>query len=293
MHSFSLVPLILAASVGIRPPSGNASAPTWEKVFDGDTDKWVGAIAATGRDEIFIGGSWGISRVTKAGATVESTHGHGALGFFVESPSSVYAIGEGELILHFDGKKWGEEHVGLLPPRNQRRPFSEHMLYRMHHTDGPNGNLVAFGVALVLIRQPDGTWSVPPQSEKDKLLEKCAIGPNLPDGPSDCGGRAWHWLGQDRAFLSCDDRRAFLVEEGRVTSKGKFPRQCGSTVGALAYATGEVYATCGATLWKTDGGTWRRLEAPNPRSRELSSVAFADHCVFVAGGRAAWRSCER
>jgi hypothetical protein len=78
-----------------------------------------------------------------------------------------------------------------------------------------------------------------------------------------------------------------------VAPKGNFPRQCGSTVGALAYARGEVYATCGTTLWKTDGVTWRRIEAPKERSRKLSSVAFADGCVFLAGDRTVWRSCER
>lgn len=292
MHSFSLV-LLLAATVGNSPPARKASPPIWEKVFDGGSDQWVGAIAATGRDVIFVGGSWGISTVTKAGATIEPTHGRGVLGFFVESSSSVYAVGEGELIWHFDGKKWSDEHVGPLPPRNQRRPFSEHMLYRMRHSDDPNGKPVAFGLVLVLMKQPDGTWAAPPQGDKDKLLEIGAIGPKLPDGPSKCGGRAWHWLGQDQAFFSCDDRRAFLVEEGRVTPKGTLPRQCGSTVGALAYATGEVYVTCGTTLWKTDGEAWRRIEAPNPGSRELSSVALADHCVFVSGGRTVWRSCER
>lgn len=292
MHSLSLAPLILAASVGISPPAGKASAPTWEKVFDGGSDMWADAIAATGRDALFVGGTWGISTVTREGATVQSTHGHGVLGFFVESASSVYAMGEGELIWHFDGKKWSEEHVGFLPPRNQRRPFSEHMLSQMDHTDGPNGRPVAFGLVLVLMKQPNGTWAAPPESEAERLREMGGTGPKLTDGPSNCGGRSWHWFGQHRAFFSCDDRRAFLVDEGRVTPKGKFPRQCGSTVGALTYATGEVYATCDTALWKTDGETWRRIEAPNPRWREFSSVVFADHCVFVAGGRSVWRSCN-
>ena len=293
MHGLSLLPLILATSVGATSPSGGATtAPIWEKVFQGDSDKRAGTMVAIGRDAIFVGGSWGIATVTKAGVTVDSTHGHGVLGFFVETPSSVYALGEGELIWHFDGKKWREEHVGPLPPVNQRRPFSEHMLYRMH-TSGSDRRLVAFGLVLVLVKEPNGTWGAAPQTEGDSLRARAAIGPKLPEEPSNCAGRAWHWFGQDRAFFSCDDRRAFIVEEGRVTPKGKFPRQCGSTVGALAYAAGEVYATCGTTLWKTDRETWRRIDAPRPMSRELSSVAFADHCVFVAGGGTVWRSCDR
>lgn len=290
MRTFSLVSLILTASVGVSPHSGNASAPTWERVFDGKENEWPSAIAATGQDAVFVGGAWGISTVTSAGTTIDSTHGHGVLGLFVESSSSVYAVGEGELISHFDGKKWSEEHVGFLPPRNQRRLFSEHMLYRMHFDNGSD-EAIAFGVVLVLVKQPNGTWAAPPQTERDKLLETGAVGPELPNGPSHCDGRAWHWFGRDRAFFSCDDHRAFIVERGRVTPKGKVPRQCGSTVGALAYATGEVYATCGTTLWKTYGGTWRRIEAPNVRAKQFSSIAFADDCIFIAGGRTVWRSC--
>jgi hypothetical protein len=291
MHGLSLSLLILAASArGGVTPGRSAASSSWEKVFDGDRDKWAGAIAATGRDMLVVGGAWGTASVTKTGATVESTHGHGVLGFFVESPSSVYALGEGELIWHFDGKTWSEEHVGPLPPRNQRRPFSDHMLYRMHDKDG---QLVAFGLELVLVKQPNGTWVPPPQSEREQLRELGAFGPKLPDGPSNCGGRYWHWFGRNRAFFTCDDHRAFVLDEGTVTPKGRLPRQCGSTMGALAYATGEVFATCGPTLWKTEGGAWRRVDSPYRGSRELSSVAFADHCVFVAGGRTVWRSCER
>lgn len=291
MHGLSLFLVILAGSAGSGSPAGSSAASSaWERVFDGHPDKWAGAIAATSRDILFVGGAWGTSTVTKAGATIESTHGHGVLGFFVESYSSVYALGEGELIWHFDGNKWTEEHVGPLPPRNQRRSFSEHMLYRMQYKDG---QLVAFGLVLVLVKQPNGRWAAPPEGEKAKLLELGAVGPKLAKGPPNCGGRYWHWFGQNRAFFTCDDRRAFIVDEGTLTPKGKFPRQCGSTMGALAYATGEVYATCGTTLWKTDGGMWRRIDAPKQRSREFSSVALADHCVFLACDQTVWRSCER
>lgn len=293
MHGLSLLPLIVAASVGTSSQPGDAAtAPVWEKVFDGGSDRRPGTMVATGRDEIFVGGTWGISTVTKAGASVDSTHGHGVLGFFVEAPSSVFALGEGELIWHFDGKTWREEHVGPLPPRSQRRPFSEHMLYRMYESR-PERQLVAFGLVLVLEKRPNGTWTAPPESEGEALRELGAIGPKLPAGPSNCGGRAWHWFGHDRAFFNCDDRRAFIVEEGRVTPKGRLPRPCGGTAGALAYAAGEVYATCGTTLWKTEGEAWRRLGAPKSRSREWFSVAFADHCVFVADDRTVWRSCDQ
>jgi hypothetical protein len=117
------------------------------------------------------------------------------------------------------------------------------------------------------------------------------VGPRLPNGPANCRGRGWHWLGRNRGFFTCDDRRAFVYDSGTVTPKGRFPRQCGSTISWLASAGSEVYATCGTSLWKTDAQTWRPIDAPKQRMREFSSIAFADGCLFVAANRTVWRRC--
>jgi hypothetical protein len=278
----------------IAASGGPVSSPSWDKLFDATPYGWVSAVEAVGRDSWIAGGAWGVATSSKGSTHVESTHGHGVLGLFVESPLSAYAFGEGELIWHFDGKTWTEEHVGPLPPRRQRRPFAEHMLYLSHHDEpAPNGPLVALGLSLVLVKQPDGTWAPPPDADKDRLLEAGQTGPKF-SGPAKCDVAGWRWFGRNRGAFYCHDRRMFILDKGKLAPKGQLPNRCDHTLNALAEAKGELYASCDSlTLWKTEGEAWHRIAAPKEKGlRELPAISVADGCLFVGGSKAVWRTCD-
>jgi hypothetical protein len=290
MHAF-LLPLLTTIAVS----GSSTTSPSWEKVFDGTLYGWVSTIAAIGRDNWIAGGPWGLATVTKAGINVESTHAHGVLGLFVESPVSVYAFGEGELIWHFDGKQWTEEHVGPLPPKGQRRPFAEHMLYLSYFPDtAPNTPIAAFGLSLVLLKQADGTWAPPPNTDKARLLEAGQLGPRI-SLPAKCDPAGWHWFGRKRGALYCHDRRTFIQDAGKLTPKGKLPTPCYDAVNSLVEANGELFASCRSlSLWKTEGERWARIDAPNEKGlSELPSISAAGGCLFVGGNKAVWRRCDR
>src|SRR3954453_6757415 len=192
MHAPMWLLLTTLAAGGNSPAS-----PTWENVFDGGADKQVSAIKAIGRDTWFVaGGRWGVATATRTGITVDPTHDHGVIGLFVESATSVYALGEGELIWHFDGKKWAVEHLAPMPPKG-RRPFSEHMLYLAYQDSAPDAPLVALGLMLALVKQPDGTWAPPPKTEQEKLLKVGQLGPQI-SLPPKCDSAGWHWFGRSR-----------------------------------------------------------------------------------------------
>ena len=275
--------------------SGTSATPlAWDKVFDGSSLGWVSTVEAIGRNTWIAGGAWGLATTVDARTSVESTRGHGVLGLFVESPISVYAFGEGELIWHFDGVKWSEEHAGPLPPRGQRRPFSQHMLYLSYFPGAaPNGPLVAFGLSLVLVKQPDRTWAPPPEFDRQRLLHVGQQGPAI-SLPSKCASAGWHWFGRDRGAISCHARRVFIVDTGKLTPKGKMPNECHDTINSLVESGGELYASCRTlTLWKTDGEQWRRIDAPKEQGlKEIPSLSVADGCLFAGGNKSVWRSCD-
>jgi hypothetical protein len=247
-----------------------------------------------GRDSWIAGGPWGLATATKAGTKVESTQGRGVLGIFVESANSAYAFGEGELIWHFDGNKWTEEHVGPLPPSAKRGPFAEHMLYLSYYKDNePSGPLVAFGLSLVLVKQRDGTWVPPPDADRKKLLETGQLGPQISRSMK-CDPAGWHWFGRSRGALYCHDRRVFIFDAGTLTAKGKLPNQCYDALHSLIEAQGQLYASCRSlTLWRTQGDEWHRIDPPKEKGlKEISSLSAADGCLFVGGNKAVWRSCD-
>jgi hypothetical protein len=287
MHTLTWLLWMTTVAAG----ASSSASPPWEKVFDGGADKWVSAIKATGRDTwVAAGGRWGLVTSTKDGTTVEPTDAHGVLGIFVESPTSVFAFGEGELIKHFDGKKWTVEHVAPMPPKG-RGPFSEHMLYLAYQDSAPNAPLVALGLELVLVRQPDRTWAQPPKAEKEKLLKLGSLGPQLAL-PSKCAAAGWHWFGRNRGAFYCHDRRMFVWAAGTLVPKGKMPSKCYDSLDSLAEMDGELFASCNSTtLWKTEGEEWRRIEAPKEKGLKNAFVAWAGGCLFVGGDRAVWRSC--
>jgi hypothetical protein len=287
----SAFPWFLLATVAANGSSPSRQA--WEKVFSATSYGAVSSVKATERDRWIAGGPWGVVTSTTTGARVESTHGHGVLGLFVESRESVYAFGEGELIWHFDGKKWTEEHSGAVPPRGQRRPFAEHMLYLSYYSGVlPNDPLVAFGLSLALVKQPDGEWAALPSPEREKVLERGQLGPrNL--RPVKCDPAGWNWLGRNRGALSCHDRRVFVFEGEQPIPKGQLPGSCDRGLHSLVEAKGELYAACeGPTLWRTEGQTWTRIDPPKEKGlKEIAAISVADGCLFVAGSKAVWRRC--
>jgi hypothetical protein len=285
----ALACLVWMTTVTTAPNS--SASPAWERVYDAGPDNWVSVIKAIGRDTwIAAGGRWGLVTVTKEGATIEPTNGHGVLGIFVESPTSVYAFGEGELIKHYDGKKWVEEHVGPMPPKG-RGPFSEHMLYLAYRDSAPGAPLVALGLELVMVKQPDGSWARPARAEAERLLKVGSVGPQLALPPK-CAIAGWHWFGRNRGAFYCHDRRMFVWDGGALIPRGKMPSKCYDTLDTLAEMNGELFASCSsATLWKTAGEEWRPIEVPKEKRLKNAFIAAAAGCLFVGGDRGVWRSC--
>jgi len=283
-----LLLLALSSGAGSSTPS-SVAGPTWEKVFDGTAaDGWVSSVHAAGRDTWFAGGKWGVVWAGKGGLQRHETGGRGVLGLFAETADSVFALGQDELILHFDGKTWTEEHRGPKPRRSGRGADLLHSAYRDATPEAP---LVAFGPWLVLVRQQDGRWTLPPEKERKRLSLRGDLGPEIKRPPK-CDAAGWRWIGKNKGAFFCHDRRVFIFDSGAVTAKGVMPRQCETTIDSLVFARGEIYTSCASgTLWKTDGPNWQRVTPPKG-VKEIPSLSVTDDCIFVAGGRAVWRSCE-
>ena len=277
---------VVASAPVTKPGSGSG----WEKVFSAPgADGWISSVWATGRDDWFAGGGWGVVRGSKVGLEREGTPGRAVLGFVVEGPGSVFALGQDELILHFDGERWTEEHHGPDPKRSGRGADLLHSGFRDGTPDAP---LVAFGPWLVLVRQNEGRWTLPPEPERNRLSLLGELGPEI-KRPAKCDAAGWRWIGKNKGAFFCHDRRAFIFDSGVVTPKGTMPRQCQTTIDSLVFARGEIYASCAhGTLWRTDGMTWRPVAAPKGL-KEIPSVSVTDDCIFVAGGHSVWRSCVR
>jgi hypothetical protein len=282
-YFFSLLLAVPSSAAAPAPPS-------WEKVFEGTTsDRFVTALHATGRDDWFMGGGWGVARVSKSLVVRENTRGRAVLGLFYDGPNSVFALGTDELVLHYDGKSWTQEHLGPAPKRPGRGADLLHSAFYVDaSSDAP---LAAFGPWLVLVRQTNGAWTLPPEPERERLSNRGELGPEIKRPPK-CDAAGWDWIGKDNGVFFCHDRRAFLFEAGTITPKGTIPRQCYRSFDSLTYANGDIYASCSeGTLWKTEGQLWRSI-APPKRLKEIPAVSVADGCVFVASGRSVWRSCD-
>ncbi len=264
------------------------SVPRWEKIYEArGTKEWLSSVWAEDRDNWFVAGDWGATSVTKTGTVRTETAGPNVLGLLGESANSVFGVGTAELILHFNGKSWVQEHIGSSTKGPLR---GDHLLYSaFYFPDATESRLVAFGPRLALQRQRDATWTRPPRPEMARLSLLAEIGP--PDRPARCDRDWWFWLGKNRAWFSCKDRRTFTYERGKTIPKGLKPVSC-ARVTRVAVEKGEVYAICAErTIWKTDGQTWGVLEPPSGSDREYRSISVAGGCVFLAGRRTVWRSC--
>lgn len=289
MHPLCLLLTAVAATGNSGP-----LRPSWEKLYDAGDGATVGPVHAMARDD------WSLARgraglvTSRAGALhVEDTHDHGVLGFFADAPGSLYALGEGELIWHFDGTVWTEQHIAPRPPPG-RHPFAAHMLYvgfvaPTQVAAGP----VAVGLELALVRQADGGWVAPAPDERARLGRLGLLGPDFAP-PAGCARAGWRWLGPDRGAFTCHDGRVFTWDVGGVVAKGKLPGPCAEVLDTLVQAPDGLIASCRfSTLWKEEARQWRRIVAPREKGlSEFVSLSVAQGCLFVASKRAVWRSCE-
>jgi hypothetical protein len=131
----------------------------------------VSGVWALGRDDWFASGKWGVAKASKAGIERHATAGTSVLGLFGEAPNSVYALGADELIMHFDGHRWIEEHKGPTPKRPGR---GADLLHSAFYSAAAGTSMVAFGPSLALERQSNGTWVAPP---KDEMKKSCGRSP--------------------------------------------------------------------------------------------------------------------
>lgn len=277
--------ICLAAVAGGGPPSA-----TWEKVYETSgrngliTDVW-----AAGHDEWFVGGYWGVTHMSRAGALRHETDGIPVIGLFGESASRVFAFGPHELVLHFDRDRWTEEHAVRRPARPPSAG-DDLLQYAFYPPDEQRSRLIAFGPHLVIERNEDGSWTTPREPERQRLETLAVMGP--PERPSGCLPDAWLWVGKARAFVGCQDRRAFLYQSGRFTPAGKVPRGCAVVARiALANGTGDLVCT-NKTIWAIEGQTWRKLQPPKDTDDDYTSISAADGCLFLTARHTVWRSCR-
>lgn len=280
--------LLLAGSTG----RGGAASPAWEKVFEevGSND-WISTVRATSPKEFLVAGAKGVARVRDTGAVERrATGGNAVLGIFGDDSKDLFALGVGELVLHFDGETWTEEHIA--PGATPRPRKGEDLLQSaFFQADAPG--VVAFGPRLVLVRQADSTWVRPTAKERGRLSDIGQGGPQDFSRPPGCDPDSWFWLGRNFAWFGCQDGRTFLFQGGKVVPKGKKPSLC-RTLTTVAVGGSEIYASCAnGTLWKTNGESWRALPPPPDKSKAFRSISVNGGCAFVAGRKAVWRWCGR
>jgi hypothetical protein len=272
--------------------ASTSSVAAWEKVFEMPRpDAWISSVWATGPKDWFVAGKWGVTRVSDGRvAETRETPGHMVHGLYAEGPANVFAVGNGELVLHFDGSRWTEEHIG---PKSARPIDRGETLLQAAFRPDARSSIIAFGPQLVLVRQSDATWTKPQEPEGSRLAQLAQGGPTGVRRPSRCDRGLWLWGTKSSAWFECQDGRGFVYDAGKVTAWGKRPLAC-KTVTTVGVGKDVAYASCAnGTLWQTDAKTWRAIEPPPDKSKELGAISVVKDCVFVASARALWRSCKR
>ena len=278
--------LSATGSIGVREAA-------WEKVFElGGNDRWISSVRAVGPDDWFVAGDWGVTRISKANVERRETPGTPILGLFLDGPTSMSAVGARELVLHFDGKAWTEEHLASQPRKKASRAEDE--LVAAFRLEGQgSSSIVAFGPHLALMRQPDATWANRSEAERYRLWSLGSMGPPNIARPPRCVPGAWFWLSGPSAWFTCQDGRAFTFQAGHVAPQGTQPREC-RTLTAVASAQDQTYIVCAnGTLWKTLGVSWQAVTPPKVKDTDYASISIVEHCVFLAGRRTVWRTCTR
>jgi hypothetical protein len=268
---------------------GGGKAPAgWQKVFEvEDRASWVGAIAAVGDDDWFVGGKAFIGHGRGVNVTKEPLPSGVVLGFGSDE-RSLFALGDDQLILRYDGSAWRHEHEARSKPEVRSRDKFADVLHSVQRLqDGASLPLFAFGPSALLIRQENGTWSVPAGGEHDQLQRLATTG-RLELVPQGCDSSEWLWIGRGKAWFLCADRRVFMMTNGGVASAGRAPAGCYGDVSASVVDGDDLYASCGGGLWRERRGDWTRVPAPDG----VRSIAVGSKCLFVATRREVWRRCE-
>lgn len=284
--------ILVSLSLLSATASGGAPEAPWENVFEvGGKDRWISAVRAVGSDDLFVAGDWGVTRISKAGRERRETPNAPVLGLFVESPTSVYALGARELILHFDGKGWTEQHLTVRTKKVSRG--KDELVSAFFLDENGRSSLVAFGPHAALVRQPDATWKTPSEAERYRLWSLGSMGPAEAERPARCTPGAWFWLAPERAWFTCQDRRTFTIEDGHVTANGTQPRGC-RAVTAVASTGEQTYLVCvDGQVWRATGMAWYPVKPPKAKDTDYASIVVVNQCVFLAGRRTVWRSCGR
>jgi len=273
--------MLLAAAQAPHDPPG------WERIYESTGVKdWVTAVLAFRADTWFAGGVGWLVHSADGSLDRTSTGSRAVLGLAGQTASDVLALGDDELIMHFGGTRWSEEHVGPTARRPGRGTDILHSVL----IDG--ARTIAFGPTLVLTRTGDHAWQEPPPAERKRLMDLADSGPSH-RAPPKCNEVGWFWVGERKALIACQDGRSFMFESGTLTPKGALPSDCRRSFQRVAAGQGQLFASCGpGTLWKTEQDRWTAL-ATFPATKELVSISITDSCIFVASKRTIWRSCNR
>ena len=279
--------VLLGTATGV---TGGAQ-PSWEAVFQAEhgPDGWVSGVVAKARDDFFVAGGWGVTRSTSGRLERRGTPGHAIFGLVDAGNDGVFALGAGELVLHFDGKAWAEEQSGAAAPPRTKSPNT--LLYSAFQTcDDPN--VIAFGPKLILERQRDSAWRTVNGADHDRLWDLVRGWPSpAASRPSRCDAGSWFWLKKGVAWSTCQDGRTFMFDCGKLAPGARKPPKC-PTLSSASSGTGRVYASCSnGTLWEITSEAWRPMAPPKVGADDLGSISVVGDCIFVAGRRTVWRLC--
>ncbi len=218
------------ALLGTTTSAAGTPRTPWETVFEGERgpDGWVSGVAALARDDFFVAGGWGITRATAGRVERRDTPGHAIFGLVDANPDGIFALGAGELVLHFDGKTWTEEHAGAaVPPRTKS---ANTLLYSAFQTCS-DPNEIAFGPKLVLERQRDLSWRAASGDDRERLWDLVrGWASSAVARPSRCDAGSWFWLGKGGRLVNVPGRTDLHV---RVWKADAWGEQAGEVPDAL------------------------------------------------------------
>jgi len=189
----------LAFSILLAAAQAPHDPPGWERVYENTGPKdWVTSVLAFRPDTWFAGGVGWLVRATPGSLDRTSTGSRAILGLAGPKASDVFALGDDELIMHFDGTHWMEEHVGPTARRPGRGADILHSLV----VDG--ARTIAFGPTLVLAREDDHVWQEPSTADRKRLMEFADSGPPHKAPPS-CNETGWFWVSEGKGMIACQD----------------------------------------------------------------------------------------
>lgn len=201
----------------------------------------------------------------------------------------VFGLGLDQLILHFEGGRWVDEHFVPPPSASTRRQRIAAILYGARvFGSGNNAVTAAFGPWSVLLRGRDHTWANPPEEERYRLNVLAQTGPDIPR-PAGCALAAWLWLSDDEGWFTCHGGRSFRHEAGATMSTGTVPGACHDAGEGIAVVGKDVYLLCEGNVWRSSQERWDRVSAP----KDIQAIAGGPACLYAVTKRSVWASCAK